>query len=374
MAFNPQHEDYQRLWLRYARTLEGEAAANPTREFARFGNKFACNRDELPQTDADRAFHLVSEATLLIDYQAPFANETTYPNLEKRTKKLLDEALTLDAKCFDALRMRAVLDMRSFEAYYDFLAEHATEVRASYEQNRDELRRNSAASVAPDADRTQLELDLIQRPYLRWLSAWAEQALICGRNRQAIRIAEEAFRADKRDTADVRFTAALALAKLEDAEGLAELATHQHIPGCTRSPDDAWMQIAQLSLAFKRGDLGQAEILLQRLLDSYLHAAETLIRQTEIPDGLFSRFAAIPYSEDELIVATSEATVLLQEGRDENGQGSLSFWVMDTCAKLDHRAALNVFEQSLRQSAGSGNTPGSQGAGGSQQPQKGGLS
>lgn len=373
MAFNPQHEDYQRLWLRYALTLKSDGATNPTREFASFGNKFARNRDELPQTDADRAFHLVSEATILIDYQAPFANETTYPQIEERTKKLLDEALSLDPQCFDALRMRSVLDLRSFDAYYDFLAQHVDEVRSGYERDRDALNARPSEERS-DPDRMRLELDLIERPYLRWLAAWAEEALICGRNRKALSIAQQAFEIDNRDPADLRFTAALALAKLEDEEGLARLASHLQISGCTRGSDDAWMQLAQLSLAFKRGDLGQAEILLQRLLDSYLHAAETLIRQAEIPDGLFSRFAAIPYSEDELIVATSEATVLLQEGRDESGQGSLSSWVMDTCAKLDHRAALNVFEQSLRQSAGSGNTPGSQGAGGSQQPQKGGLS
>lgn len=374
MAFNPQHEDYQRLWLRYARTLNRENAANPTREFASFGNKFARHYDELPQTDADRAFHLVSEATLLIDYQAPFATEATYPDLERRTKKLLDESLTLDAECYDALRMKAALELRSFDAYYDFLSKNVDRVRASYQQGREALKADSALTSA-DPDRTQLELDLLQRPYLRWLAAWAEEALICGRNRQAARIAQEAFEVDAHDTADLRFTAALALAKLEDEQGLDELASHRQISGCARGSDDAWMQLAQLSLAFKLNELDHANELLGRLLDSYLHAAETLIRQAEIPDGLFSRFAAIPYSEDELIVATSEATVLLQEGRDESGHGSLSSWIVQTCAKRDPRALYNVMTQSFEQSPDAhNNRSGGQGTNGAQQPKKGGRS
>lgn len=374
MAFNPQHEDYQRLWLRYAGTLQGDAAANPTREFAQFGNKFARDYDALPQTDADRAFHLVSEATILIDYQAPFANEASLPAIEKRTFALLDEALMLDPTCFDAQRMRAALELKSFEGYYGFLSQHVDEVRSAYQASRNKLSAQAPESVTEDTDRTQLALDLLQRPYLRWLAAWAEEALICGRNREAIRIAEEAFAVDSRDTGDLRFTAALALAKLEDEEGLDELATHQHISGCTRGPDDAWMQIAQLGLAFKSDTKQRADVLLDRLLESYVHAAETLIRQIEIPDGLFSRFAAIPYSEDELIVATSEATVLLQEGRDENGHGSFSAWVMRECAQRNPHAFYNVMAQTLQQSPGANKPSQSQGTDGGQKPQKGGLS
>lgn len=374
MAFNPQHEDYQRLWLRYARTLNGETGTNATRAFAQFGNKFARSYDELPQTDADRAFHLVSQATILIDYQAPFVTEPAYPEIEKRTLALLNEALTLDSTCFDALRMKAALELKSFEGYYDFLAQQADQVRSSYEERRRELEARPNEGEPHAGDRFQLELELLQRPYLRWLAAWAEEALICGRNRQALRIVEEAFRVDGRDAADLRFTAALALAKLEDAPGLDELASHARIPGCTRASDDAWMQLAQLGLAFKANDDAQANAALNRLLESYPHAAETLIRQAEIPDGLFSRFAAVPYSEDELIVATSEATVLLQEGRDENGHGSLSSWIIQTCAKRDPRAFYNVMAQSLQRDPSSGNPPESPDAGNTQKPQKGGLS
>ena len=42
--------------------------------FAGFGQRFATDRDSLPQTDADRAFHLVSLAADAIDYQLPFAD------------------------------------------------------------------------------------------------------------------------------------------------------------------------------------------------------------------------------------------------------------------------------------------------------------
>lgn len=374
MAFNPQHEDYQRLWLRYADTLKDDPSANPTREFARFGAKFARNRDELPQTDADRAFHLVSDATVLLDYQAPFVSEASYRELEARAKKLLDEALTLDQDCFDAIRMRSVLDLRSFEAYYDLLSSQVGRVREAYEASRKEIEARAASDPEASDDRVRLELDLAQRPYLRWLAAWCEEALICGRNREAIRIAREAYKVDPRDTADLRFTEALALAKLEDAEGLEALRSRSEIPDCTRGPDDAWMQIARIGIAFKQNELQRAGDLLDHLLSSYLSAAEVLIRQAEIPDGLFSRFAAIPYSEDELILATSESTVLLQEGRDETGHGALSDWVLSECARRYPRAAYAVMSQQYQQGAAGPDDPqGTGAANGSGAPRKGGL-
>ena len=70
-----------------------------------------------------------------------------------------------------------------------------------------------------------------------------------------------------------------------------------------------------------------AELFLQELMSSYPQAASTLIRQDELPDGVFCRLPVMPFSEDELILAVSEASVLLQEGRDDGEHGPLGNWL-----------------------------------------------
>ena len=87
------------------------------------------------------------------------------------------------------------------------------------------------------------------------------------------------------------------------------------------------MQLARISLAHKRHDMDEASRLLGRLIATYPHAALALTSQKELPDGVFARLAVAPLSEDELILAVSEGTVLLQEGRDDAGRGVLGTWV-----------------------------------------------
>ena len=62
MAHDARKEDYQRLGLRFIRELDKEEPLRAMKTFAGFGQRFATDRDSLPQTDADRAFHLVSLA------------------------------------------------------------------------------------------------------------------------------------------------------------------------------------------------------------------------------------------------------------------------------------------------------------------------
>ena len=62
MSFDPRREDYQRLGLRFARELDGRDSASAVHAFSTFGRRFASMRDTLPQSDADRAFHLVADA------------------------------------------------------------------------------------------------------------------------------------------------------------------------------------------------------------------------------------------------------------------------------------------------------------------------
>lgn len=319
MAYDPHREDYQRLGLRFARSLDGADPAAATRAFASFGRRFSQDRDSLPQTDADRAFHLVAEATTLIDYELPFADDVQAEHLIDQGHRLLDEALGLDPHCHDAIRMKAAATSTSFESYYQFLALEANNVRASCEEVR-------AQAHDESPERALLEADIAMRPYYRWLATQAGKAVICGRNREAIRLGEQLLELDPQDSSDVRFTCAIAYAKLEDEAGLDQFAAKTR-PLMRAGTHDAWMQLARVSLAHKRHDLHEAQRLLARLIETYPYAASALSAQKELPDGVFSRLAVAPFSEDELILAISEGTVLLQEGRDDSGRGVLGTWI-----------------------------------------------
>ena len=142
----------------------------------------------------------------------------------------------------------------------------------------------------------------------------------------------------------MRFTLALAYAKLEDQTSLDALAKHYGAIMPPRAADDAWMGIARLALAHKGHDMALARQLLERLATTYDGCASALISQTELPDGVFARLAVPPYSEDELILAISEATVLLQEGDDKSGRGVLGSWIARTTAKLYPEALAEVRE------------------------------
>lgn len=320
MSYDPHKEDYQRLGLRFARSLDGKDPTAATRAFASFGRRFAQNRDSLPQSDADRAFHLVAEATTLIDYELPFADDEKAERIIEQGHRLLDEALTLDERCHDAIRMKLAAESPTFESYYDFLAHEADEVRACCEEKR-------AESADDTPERAQLAGDIAMRPYYRWLATLAGKAVICGRNREAIRISEKLLELDPQDSSDVRFTCAIAYAKLEDEAGLDQLERRTK-PLLRANTDDAWMQLSRLSLAHKRHDMREAKRLLERLMTTYPNAGWALAAQKELPDGAFSRLAVAPFSEDELILAISEGTVLLQEGRDDEWRGVLGSWII----------------------------------------------
>jgi len=320
MAFDPRQEDYQRLGLRFARTLEGDAA-QAARAFTTFGRRFAQNRDSLPQSDADRAFHLVAEATALIDYQLPFAADEACDGIIDRAHAMLDEALDLDPNCHDARRMKAAATCAGFEAYYQFLEDGKDDVARQCLEARDE-----ALGVSDD-ERGELAANIALRPYVRWLATLAARSLICGRYRHTLEVVRKALEIDPGDGADVRFTAALALAKLEDEAGLDALARSRR-PASRRGPaEDAWMQLARIALAYKRHRMDEAEQHLATLIKTYPQAKLTLMRQDELPEGVFCRLAVAPFGEDELILAVSEGTVLLQEGFDPQERGSLGSWV-----------------------------------------------
>ena len=336
MAHDPKREDYLRLSLRLALSLDAADADDLPRIFASFGRRFAQDRDTLPQSDADRAFHLVVLATDLLDYRLPFAaDDAQAAQLARRADALLDEAKALDPTCYDAVRMRFFTSTGSAEERGRFLADGEKDVRTFCEAERERV------CEALDGEREMLAATIAMRPYWRWLAAMAECALVAGRNREAAEICERLLASDPRDLSDARFTLAYALAKLEDGPGLARLVERYETVSPMRSADDAWIVLAQLALAYKNYELGAARRLLERLLDSYPTSARSLAHQLEISDGVFARIKVAPYSEDEMVVALSEGVVLLQEGGVAGGHGALSTWVERTTCELVPAAALD---------------------------------
>jgi hypothetical protein len=335
VAFDAQWEDYQRMALRFAQSLDDVSPTEASRAFAGFGRQYAQERDSLPQTDADRAFHLMAEATNLIDYHLPFATDEEAETIISRGHRLLEEAISLDPLCHDAVRMDAAARCPSFESYYDFLVSNEPEVRAHC------IEAHEKARLDASEERAEMLAHLALWPYLRWQAMIASKALICGRNREAIRICLDLFDLDPTDSADARFTAALAYAKLEDEQGLDQFELRCRRLRRPHTPPDGWLLLARLSLAFRRRDLPRARQLISRLIELYPHALTILAQQRELPDGVFARLAVPPFSEDELVLAVSEATVLTQEGRDSLGHGTLGTWLLEECLSLASREELD---------------------------------
>lgn len=349
MAFDAHLEDYLRLSLHFAVSMN---AHNPY-EAARAANTFATTyqqaRDSLEQTDADRAFWLVSRATDLVDYELPFSDEHSAPEFIGQVSKLLHEAIELDPECWDAQRMIAAGTMASPNDYAHYLAEHAAEVQESCENRCAEILnldeegichpRHIGANqsmIEQDTEMMALACQLNMRPLARWYAAQASVQLLCGRYHLSIEAAKKALDVDPHDLADVSFTLALAYAKLEDEKALTELKNNH-----PQTHGEPWFDLAYLALMFKQGNFEKAEETLDKLLATYGSAELALTLQNDIPDGVFSRVLVEPNSGDELVLAVSEATVIIQEGCDIHERGTLGSWIADQIDKR-HRSTAHV--------------------------------
>jgi hypothetical protein len=331
MGYDARREDYQRMSLRFSRSLDDLPSNEAARAYASFSRRFAHDYDNLPQTDEDRAFHLVAKAAVVIDYELPYADDVAAQALIDRGHDLLGEALSLDRDCIDARRMLAASSEPGFDAFYTYLAEGEEEVdRRCHE-------RAEAALDEDAAERADIAKRLALRPYLRWLASMASQAIICGRNREALRVCEKALLDDPLDETGVRETAVLAFAKLEDEQGIKAVDAAEFGHAMIDFGSSPWSRIAHCNVAYKRRDFSHAEMRLKELIALYPHACAALIRQHEFPEGVFSRIGARPASEDELLLALSESAILLQEGREVQGRGPFGNWVAETAERLASR-------------------------------------
>ena len=331
MAFDPMEEDCARLMLESMRREK----IYPIENFGyarRFIRSYSKDPSSLVHTDRDRSFHLTTKATEIVDYRVPFlTDESEFEKQVEQAEDYLREATELDAGNWDAQRMLAAVETESNDDYVSYLLDNRAAVKADLDE---------AEASTEDPYSREYARDLASRPYLRWQASLASRALIAGQYRLALDVVEESLAFKPGDPAGIRHTGMLALAKLERSQGELDDYRVRHaeayLPHAVsrrrrrRGLDrDAWTLIAEISCAYRALDYEQATGKLSLLLQTYPRAAEPLYYQAEFPDGLYGRVNVEPESEDELILALSEATPLLQEGYGAPDSASFSLWIAE---------------------------------------------
>ncbi|AEB07515.1 response regulator receiver and SARP domain protein [Coriobacterium glomerans PW2] len=330
MSFDPMQEDCLRLILQTMKRRRVFPLNNSV-----FIEECMTAFDEDPSqlivSDSDRSFHLVAKAAGTIDYAIPaIADDAEAEAAAEHAEFQLREAIGLDGGNWDARRMLAAMESESNEEYVDYLLAHEKEVEQDAE---------TCLLSAGDVYSREFADDLGRRPYLRWLAAIASRAFIAGRYTLALRTAERSLARVPSDPADIRFTAMLAMAKLERPRGdLKRLGRRRIAPNLTSTrarrrhhsaarTDDAWAILAALCMSYHALDLSDAAHELRSLMRTYPNCADMLFYQPELPDGVFARVGVEAGSKDELILALSEATPLLQEGPSDPESPSLATWI-----------------------------------------------
>lgn len=330
MAYDPIQEDCLRLILG-AMEREGIYPIENPPFIESCIASYTADPENLIKTDRDRSFHLVTLATETIDYRLPFERDDEAAERESaHARAQLREALDLDPDNWDARRMLAALDAKSADAYVRYLIDHRDAVRDAC----DALR--AAAKTPYDEE---FVSSFGNRPYIRWLAAIAAQALVTGQYRLALSSAEECLEIAPDDPAEVRLTAMLAMAKLECTREQLRTFHREHAAAYrtlrakmrrhykTEQTRDAWELIAEIAIAYHELDFTGATHALRTLMQTYPHAAGPLYYQVEFPEGVFGRANVEPGSEDELVLALSEATPLLQEGIGAPDNACLAAWI-----------------------------------------------
>lgn len=349
MAFDPAQEDCHRLVLGAMR--RGRASLTDATFVERCMGLFQNDIDKLIVCDKDRSFHLIAKAAELIDYRIPFLPDEAEAEREAaRSENMVRESCSLDPDNWDAKRVLVALTAASNDEYVQYLLDNLEAVK-------DDTARRMAA--ADDAYSKEEAGDLVRRPYLRWLAALSSRLLISGRYRMSLDYANRALAFSPIDQAGVRFTALLAMAKLECTQEDIErfrrdnaLAFQDPMPARrplrkSAATADPWTLIAQMSVAYREYDYDTAEKTLRTILRSYPRAAECLYCQTEFPDGIYSRVNIAPGSQDELILALSEATPLLQEGLGAPDNAGFATWI------ATHKLVQAELDESITRPAGS---------------------
>ena len=315
--------------------------------------QFTRNPAPLIVHDRDRAGHLIAKVVEAVDYRIPFIPDDTQAEQEETAaENMLREAAALDPANWDAQRMLTALTAESNEEYVQYLVSKCDVGRA---------RPSAQIASAQDPYEREAAGDLTRRPYLRWLAALASRALISGRYRMSLEAANRSLDFAPNDPAgrpphrDARHGKARIPRRGAQALSLRTLrAVPREYPtapppqrcGARLGPVDAH-RADEHGLA--RTGLRGAEHYLRILVRSCPHAAEALYFQTEFPDGVYARVNVGVGSTDELVLALSEATPVLQEGLGAPDNASFAAWVATNDivrSQIDERI-LRAAEQGL---------------------------
>ena len=333
MSMVPASEDFERLAVRWASSTAAKEYPNLVAMLSAFPERYAKDRDALPQTDADRAFALAGRAAQIFDHQVIEAK--TQDDVNRSTVEataMVDEALKLDPACHDALRIQKNLQRPTRQEMLDVLVEGAERVHDEC------VERARAVHAMPMQGH--MGMGPYMKPYLRWMLDIANEQLSLGRYRASLEVCLKMLDADHDDVAGFRQVAALDYVKLEDEAGFHAL--RERYPG----DDNAWFALAELFLAYKRRDFEAAERELHAVMRTYPQAGVTLAYQDELPAGLFGHLEYAEGSDDELFIAVSEAAVVLDENCGDFSS-PLSSWIS---MHPDVEAA-RVLEESRAQAA-----------------------
>lgn len=331
MAFDPIQEDCLRLILQTMRRQNIYPLEN-AEVIEQLMNEYAQNPDKLVVSDQDRSFHLLARAVELSDYRAAMLpdGDDEVDRLEDQAEAYLREAVELDPKNWDAQRMLVGICADSNDEYVSYLLDNREAVEADL---------SALIRSAQDPYEKEYASDLAVRPYLRWLAAITSHAFIGGQYRLVLAVAQESLEIEPLDPAGVRYTALLAMSKLEysvadikkfhtkHARAFGQQQTRQRRGEREQMRQDAWSLLAQLNVLYRQFDYEGASHVLRLLLRTYPSSAQALFYQPEFPEGLYGRVNVEPGSPDELILALSEATPILQEGLGAPDCACLATWI-----------------------------------------------
>ena len=319
MAFDPLQEDFLHIVMQSADAKTSSDAPNQLGIAALF-EQYKKDPEPLIDNDLNRARHLVAQATMLIDYEAPFhVEEQDTQEAIDSAEKLLKQAQQLDPNNLDAKRMLHALNSTTITEHLDFLLKEEPLVQAQFD--RAAAQANNSSTIF-EHDAAILET----RPALRWFSSIAHKAFIAGRYKLSLDYCHKTLSLDPSDVADVKYTAMYAMVKLEySLKDLLSFASQYLDIDASRS--NAWLTLAATAISYKNLNMDVARTLLEKLFDTYPTAARVLRLQGELPSGIWHRVNVHPFSEDELIQALSEAMPLLQEGLGAPFSAPFAVWL-----------------------------------------------
>lgn len=267
-------------------------------------------------TPAEEAFAALVAA--LATYEQSLANDDLldddeYTTARKRRLGALadacDRAATIDPGCTDA---RLVSILTRDLGPDDLLAQLL------------ELRSDADASIA-DGDAWN---DVFSRPSLRLDAALVRTCLDGSRFKMTLDRAESLLDAAPSDTLGIRYTAALAYARLEDETGFDALDARFGHRGNT------WSNLARAIMLYKLGRMSAARRALQGYCELCGGAAYALLRPEFVETYLPDRPAVAPSSFKEAVLAVHESEPIIADVPDFIAWAQTQPWLEQSASQF----------------------------------------